>query len=97
MKVKILEGGCENDLQYWMDNSLGIYAVGCCSISDCEQPAEIGGHVEVTKADSDWDSLKYSKKNSLFIIPICTGCNNKHGQEYEVKQGTVPTERVIEA
>ena len=82
MKVRNLKGShsltcvCDSWLQHWENNS-GKKAENC-SVLNCSQKAEVGGHVQ-KRGVSD---------NNWYIIPICTGCNNKHGQEYEVKEDT---------
>jgi hypothetical protein len=68
--------GCKTWLQHWENNS-GKNAKTCSAL-DCSQAAEVGGHVQKRNVNDD----------SWYIIPICKGCNGKHGQEYEVKADT---------
>ena len=67
---------CESWLEHWEKNC-GKKA-GICSALNCSKKAEVGGHVQKRDVGND----------SWYIIPICKGCNGKHGQEYEVKSGT---------
>jgi len=92
MRVRNLEGTedcpcCESWLKHWENNA--EREAGLCSKVGCDKPAEVGGHVEITHEDNDLAALRNSKYDE-FIIPICKGCNSKHGEEYEIKPGTVP-------
>jgi hypothetical protein len=47
-------------IKHWKETTGDVAA--CCSYSDCNRPAEVGGHVWVAR-------------NGVFIVPLCTKCN----------------------
>ena len=82
MKVKNLNGTsqrtctCGSWLKHW--ENFGGCSATFCSVIDCSNIAEVGGHVQ--KADEN------DKK--WYIIPLCKSCNNKRGGELEIYDDT---------
>ena len=78
MKVKNLNGTsinkckCSSWLEHW--EKFSNQPANKCVVAGCTNKHSVGGHVQKESAsDSSW-----------YIIPICSECNNKHGQTIEI-------------
>ena len=77
MRVKNLNGTsqrtckCGSWLKHW--ENFGGCVTTICSVVNCGEIAEVGGHVQKIGNDNRW-----------YIIPLCKSCNNKKGEELEI-------------
>lgn len=79
MRVKNINGTSQNTcncgswLYHWKNFS-GQALPAYCPRESCTGKPEVGAHVQKdTPSDNSW-----------YIIPLCTGCNAKHGQSMNV-------------
>lgn len=54
-----------------------------CANSDCERDATLAGHVWLTG---------YKKVKDIYLVPICSYCNNNRSLRFEITAGTVVIE-----
>lgn len=83
MKVKNLNGTkdhtckCGSWIKHWEKFS-GYDIPQFCSVKDCLGEDIVGGHVQKDSAtDKGW-----------YIIPICSSCNAKRGQDLDIDDST---------
>lgn len=62
---------CTSWFAHWKMYSL--QKIKTCVVVDCENIAEVGGHVQKNSKSDDW-----------YIIPICKPCNGKSGEQLEI-------------
>ena len=67
---------CGTWVDHWNKFSEGSWPEKC-SVVGCDKPAGVGAHV-----------LKDGDDNHWYIIPLCSGCNGKHGETVTVEGDT---------